>query len=277
MTDQDAQQLQVVQESHIAIPSIERIVDMAVNGLDSEHSKRAYRRALADFLEWYAEHGGGLAKATVNDYRAWMVKVGVPESSINQRLTAIRRLAREAADNNLIDDATARSIERVTGIARRGAPAGNWLTKDQAEALLNAPDTTTLRGKRDRALLGVRVGCGLRREEAAKLTFAHIQQREGRWAIVELVGKRNKLRTIPMPAWAKALIELWATAAGLQDGYVFIEVTQTGKLVTGNTTGRAEGSKMRIPKGHTTPQSIMRMVKAYGSQIGQPDLGFDRK
>lgn len=175
MTDQDMQQLQTITPPPTTVPSIERIVDMAVNGLDSEHSKRAYRRALADFLEWYAEHGGGLSKATVNDYRAWMVKVGVPESSINLRLTAIRRLAREAADNNLIDDATARSIERVKGIARSGEPGGNWLTKDQAEALLNSPDTTTLRGKRDRALLGILVGCGLRREEAAKLTFAHIQ------------------------------------------------------------------------------------------------------
>jgi hypothetical protein len=123
MTDQEhLQELQTVLSPTTAMPSIERIVDMAVNGLDSAHSKRAYRRALADFLEWYTEHGGGLTKATVNDYRAWMVKVGVPESSINQRLTAIRRLAREAADNNSIDDATARSIERVKGIAWRGTP-----------------------------------------------------------------------------------------------------------------------------------------------------------
>ena len=122
----------------------------------------------------------------------------------------------------------------------------------------------------------------MRREEAARLTLAHVQQREGRWAIVDLVGKRNKVRTIPMPAWAKALIDVWANAAGLYDapstrvasgqGYVFVEVTQTGKLHTGNTAGRAEGNKLRIPKGHTTPQSIMRVVKAYGAQIGQPDL-----
>jgi hypothetical protein len=51
-----------------------------------------------------------------------MAQVGVPESSLNQRLTAIRRLAREAADNNLIDDDTARAIERLRGITRRGTP-----------------------------------------------------------------------------------------------------------------------------------------------------------
>src|SRR5262245_48378886 len=67
-------------------------------------------------------------------------------------------------------------------------------------------------------------------------------------------------------------VDVWAHASGIQDGYVFVEVTQTGKLLTGNTTGRAEGNKMRVPKGHTTSQSIMRVVKTYGAQIGQSGL-----
>jgi len=33
-----------------------------------------------------------------------------------------------------------------------------------------------------------------------------IEQREGRWAIVDIVGKRDKMRTVPMPSWAKAII-----------------------------------------------------------------------
>ena len=46
-------------------------------------------------------------------------------------------------------------------------------------------------GLQDRALLAVLLGCGLRRE-SAPLTAEHLQQREGRWVIVDLVGKRNK-------------------------------------------------------------------------------------
>ena len=44
----------------------------------------------------------------------------------------------------------------------RGVERGK-LTRDQAEALINAPDVATLKGKRDRALLAVLIGCGLRR------------------------------------------------------------------------------------------------------------------
>src|SRR6266852_8248321 len=51
----------------------------------------------------------------------------------------------------------------------------------QAQELLNAPDATTRKGLRDRAILAILLGCGLRRSEVAALTFGHIQQRDGRW------------------------------------------------------------------------------------------------
>ena len=251
-------------------PDIARIIDMAVNGLDSDHSKRAYRRALNDFMEWYDDEGRpGLTRMTVNQYREWMKKVGA--KSINQRLSALRRFVREAAANDLIDHATASAIISIKGFAERGTRTGNWLTRSEVEALLNAPDKS-LKGRRDRALLGILVGCGLRREEAARLSFEHIQQREGRWAIVDMVGKRNKLRTIPMAAWTKALIDDWVRSAGLTSGYLFPEITRTGRIVTGNSTGMTGSGSQRVSLGHTTPQSIMRMVKLYGGMIKHPDL-----
>jgi site-specific recombinase XerD len=76
---------------------------------------------------------------------------------------------------------------------------GNWLTRDEAQQWLNAPDTRTREGKRDRALLAVLIGCGLRRAEAAALSFKHVQQRDGRWVLVDLIGKRDKVRSVPMP------------------------------------------------------------------------------
>jgi integrase/recombinase XerD len=74
---------------------------------------------------------------------------------------------------------------------------------------------------RDQALLGVLLGCRLRRSELAVLDFVHIQQRDARWAIVDTVGTGNRVRTVPMPAWTKVLIDRWALRAGLADGRVF--------------------------------------------------------
>ena len=62
-------------------------------------------------------------------------------------------------------------------------------------------------GLRDRAILGLLIGCGLRRDELANLTFEHLQQREGRWVIVDIVGKGRRVRTVPVPGWAKSLVD----------------------------------------------------------------------
>jgi site-specific recombinase XerD len=81
---------------------------------------------------------------------------------------------------------------------------GNWLSASQAERLINSPDVATLKGNRDRALLALLIGTGLRREEAASLTTEHVQQRDGRWVIVDLTGRGNRLRSVPVPSFAKA-------------------------------------------------------------------------
>lgn len=90
----------------------------------------------------------------------------------------------------------------------------------RVRVLINAPDTSTLKGLRDRAVLAVLIGAGLRRTEAANLDYRHIQQRDGRWAIVDIKGKRNKVRTVPIASWVKVAIDEWATAAALSEGYV---------------------------------------------------------
>jgi site-specific recombinase XerD len=105
---------------------------------------------------------------------AWRVALetrGLGAVSINVRITAVRKLAVEAADNGLLAPELANGITRVKGVASKGVRLGNWLTAKQAQALLNAPDDTTIKGLRDGAILAVLLGCGLRRSEVAALTF----------------------------------------------------------------------------------------------------------
>jgi site-specific recombinase XerD len=90
--------------------------------------------------------------------------------SINVRITAVRKLAAEAADSGLLAPEMASGITRVTGVPSQGVRLANWLSARQAQTLLNTPDTATTNGLRDRAILAVRLGCGLRRSEVAALT-----------------------------------------------------------------------------------------------------------
>ena len=98
---------------------------------------------------------------------------------------------------------------------------GNWLTKAQAEAILQAPDLSTLQGKRDRAMLTVLIGCGLRRDEAARLDISDIAQRDGRWCAVDVKRKHGRIRTVPMPHWAKMAVDCWLAADDVTTGRVF--------------------------------------------------------
>jgi site-specific recombinase XerD len=115
----------------------------------------------------------------------------------------------------------ANGITHVKGVASKGIRLGNWLSVKQAQTLLNTPDTATTKGLRDRAILAVLLGCGLRRSEVAALTVGHVQQRDGRWCIVDLVGKHGRVRTIPMPTWVKVAQDAWTSAAGVFEGHVF--------------------------------------------------------
>ena len=82
-------------------------------------------------------------------------------------------------------------------------------------------------------------GCGLRRSEVAALTFEHVQQRDGRWCIVDLVGKHHRVRTVPMPTWVKVAIDAWATTAVIADGFVFRPVNR-GDRVSGDLDQRKD-------------------------------------
>lgn len=90
-------------------------------------------------------------------------------STINVRLAAVRRLAYEASDSGLLSPELAAGIRRVKGAKRLGTRIGNWLTAEQCRSLLRAPCPGIPRGKRDRAILAVLIGCGLRRTELVGL------------------------------------------------------------------------------------------------------------
>jgi site-specific recombinase XerD len=224
---------------------LSRMKALVLDSVSSPLTRRAYGKALDEFLSW--SRGRGFTKAIVNEYRAALEARGLKSSSINQKLSAVRKLATEAADNGLMDSQLASGIARVHGAKLTGIRTGNWLTKQQAERLVNAPDVSTLKGKRDRAMLALMIGCGLRRNEVARLTLESIQEREARWVIVDMIGKHGRVRSVPMPAFAKAAIDVWSQAAGIGCGRAFRGVNR-GDHLTGESLD---------------PQGVWRVVEKY--------------
>lgn len=126
----------------------------------------------------------------------------------------------------------------------------------QAQALLSAPDTATVKGLRDRAIIAVLLGCGLRRSEVAALTFAHVQQRDGRWCIVDLVGKHGRARTAPMPNWVEVAIDVWMSAAQVENGRVFRPVDRAEQVA-----------------GEVLSQKVVwQLIKPYAEVAGVPGI-----
>src|SRR5882672_5424716 len=193
----------------LAVPNpLEKVKALVLDSVSSPLTRVMYAHAMAEYFTWWEEQGRpAFIRATVQKYRAHLEARGLAPASINQRLSALRKLAKEAIYNGLLDSAAGQGIRDVRGAKVQGTRTGNWLTKAQAEKLINTPDVTTLKGRRDRALLAVMIGCGLRREEVAQLQFHDVQQREGRWCIVDIRGKHGRVRSIPMPSWTKMAID----------------------------------------------------------------------
>ncbi len=257
---------------------------MVVDALPSENSRRAYQRALEEFFVWHAEENRPeLNKALINRYVKFLREEKFSSASINQKLSAIRKLVTEAEDNDLIDSRLANGIRAVKGVPQRGRRTGNWLTREEAQIWIDAPDIKTLKGIRDRAILSVLIGCGLRRAEAAILSVSHIQQREGRWAIVDIVGKRDKMRTVPMPSWAKAAMDSWIYSARIEEGFIFRRVNKGGNLMGDGLTEQAiynvvvsyaEKLKNEGIAPHDLRRTFAKLAHKGGSPIDQIQLSL---
>src|SRR5580692_2129759 len=259
-----------------------RLKMLVLDSVSSPITKRVYNLGLDEFFEWFGkEPRPGFTKATVSAWRVALEARGLGSISINVRITAVRKLAVEAADNGLLVPELAAGITRIKGVKSKGVRVGNWLSIRQAQTLLNAPDISTKKGLRDRAMLAVLLGCGLRRSEIAALTLKHIQQRDNRWCIVDLVGKHGRVRTIPVPTWVKVAIDAWTAAAELTDGHVLRPVGRGDRVLGERMTekvvwqllqpyARAAGVPGIAP--HDLRRSCAKMCRAAGGELEQIQL-----
>jgi integrase len=177
-------------KSVLRLPDLEHAKSAVLSSLTNADAQRGYNHAIDEFVDWYcSEPRLAFNRVVVLRYRSHLESRRLAPGTINLRLGAVRRLAYEAADCGLLSADLAAGIRRVHGVRKIGVRLGNWLSAEESKSLWQAPDPARMKGKRDRALLSLLLACGLPRHEAVALRLRDLEQREGRWAIVDLVGE----------------------------------------------------------------------------------------
>lgn len=232
------------------------LMSVTLDSLVNEATERAYRRALKGFRDFvFSECEGEINGAIVEMYRAHLSKRLSP-ATVNKRLAAVRKFGYTGGRYGLLDVRVASHITTTKGVASRGRKMGDWLTEGEVQILVGAPDGTTVQGARDRAILAICMGCGLRRSEVTALKWEDIERRGGRWVITVVRGKHGKTRTVPLPAKVKQMIDEWGGWLEAHQGYVFRSVDRWEN----------------IGEGKMADDAIRLIVNKYRDVIGHPKL-----
>lgn len=208
----------------VHLSSIRRSYKTLVNSLE-------HREALVAYLERQFPHEDfGIIKAKADELELRLARAIDPERS---RVAVIT--VQDEADNQHIR-----------------------LTPAQGAALMMQPDVTTLRGRRDVALIALLLATGLREGEIVKLEMGDLYQTYGGVPALRVKsGKGAKARMVPFGdmLWARQITEIWLNRR--ESGFVFTAMADgRGDMVDQRTTGRC-----------MTTRSVQRMLKRYPISI----------
>lgn len=160
----------------------------------SRHSLEGYARDLRDFQDYCAREGlqpRDFDGRALTAYLETLAERGLAPSSQRRHLSSLRGLAREMVDSGILERDPAPALKLRT----RERPLPRTLGQRDVAMLIDAIDCSTVRGLRDRAMLEMAYGCGLRVSELISLKLQQVNPAAG---VVVVFGKGNKERMVPM-------------------------------------------------------------------------------
>ncbi|MEM9447013.1 MAG: tyrosine-type recombinase/integrase [Cyanobacteria bacterium P01_E01_bin.6] len=204
--------------------------------IENPKTAKAYRHDVSQFISFVGikipEEMRKVTRAHVIAWRDRLKQQGLAGSSIRRKLSALSDLFTFLCNCNAI------SHNPVYGVKRPKKRSNDGLTpaisNEEAKRLLDAPDSNTLKGKRDRAILSTLLYHALRREELCRLRVRDYLTLQG-VPHLRVHGKRDKIRDIPAAAIAQRLITEYLAVAGHREdleGALFrpIRNNRTGTL-----------------------------------------------
>ena len=227
------------------------------DNITSPATRRAYRNAVGDFMAFTGiaqpEEFRIVTRAHVIKWRDALVARNLAGSSIRHRLASLSSLFEYLCERNAVTHNPVKGVKRPPVESSEGkTPA---IGDHQARSLLAAPDTDSIKAKRDRAILSTLLFHALRRDELCRLTVRDARQQRRGVPHLVVTGKGSKLRYIPLHAGTAELIHDYLEAAGHGDD-------ETGALFRPirSRTGELEGA--------ITPDGVYKLVRHYSKALG---------
>jgi integrase/recombinase XerD len=169
----------------------------------ADNTIKAYRRDLEKFLAFAQQRKlatGHVERGDIVDFLATLYRKGLDSRSVARHLVTIRNFFRFALIEGYIERDPSATVESPK--FRRRLP--DFLTIEEIDRLLAQPDTTSVTGLRDRAMIELMYSCGLRVSELCGLRVSDLQQEEG---CLRCIGKGNKQRLVPVGRRALDVVE----------------------------------------------------------------------
>ena len=227
----------------------------------TESTLAMYARDFSAYLDYAQEQGlSPLAPATLAAFRDHMIFHSTKSPlTINRMLSAVRRIMQEAFARKYIDSNAAYAFEHLGGESvtrlkdRMRHSKSIPISRQQMQLLCSQPDTSTLVGKRDRALLLTLATSGVRASECGGLRVDRIFHKENGY-IIQVMGKKDiEYRDANLAPQAYTAIQTWLGARGIDSPYVFTSLGRYGEMP--NATPM-------------TAKDIWEAVKGYATSIG---------
>lgn len=269
------------------------LFDTAIlTGKLAPQSLAGYQQDLTAYLRFCGDPDAAREASTLARWSVHLAQAtSLSPHSINRKLSAIKRLVREAALQGYCDPATAEAFRRVPGVPLKAMKerlkVPRRLTPAQVRILCDAPQRTTLPGWRDRALLHTLASSCCRVSEVITLTPAQICSDAGDF-FLSIVGKNQvEPRLVPLAHEAYGAIEAWLARRPVESPYIFTSLTGKGHHPTARPLDRSAASRVvqryarvsGLPR--LSPHDIRRamgteLAKRYGIRVAQRVLGHAR-
>jgi site-specific recombinase XerD len=226
--------------------------------LSNRSTRRAYENAVKDFVRFTGirrpEEFRTVTRAHIIAWRDDLVRRGLGGSTIRHRLASLASLFEYLCERNAVTHNPVKGVERPKTESGEGkTPA---LGDHQARELLAAPDTDTIKSKRDRAILSTLLFHALRREELCKLTVRDFRHARKGVPHLKVSGKGGKTRYVPLHPGTHALIHDYLAAAGHGED----EAGALFRPTRNNRTGQLADA--------ITADGVYKLVRFYSAALG---------